>query len=155
MKRKIIIILAILFCIMIIFGIVTSLNINKTKNNSNINMESENKMISNIKVIIDGNIYNAKLEENETAQKLAQMMPMEYNMSELNGNEKYVYLDTTLPTDMYNPKHIKKGDIMLYGDNCLVVFYKSFDTQYSYTKIGYIDNLQELENKNVIIKFEK
>lgn len=43
---------------------------------------------------------------------------------------------------------------MLYGNNCLVVFYKSFNTSYSYTKIGHIDNLSDLGNEDVIIKFE-
>ena len=117
------------------------------------NIESENKMSFNIKAVIDNETYNAKLEENETAQAFMNMLPQEYNMSELNGNEKYIYLDNTFPTNSYNPKHIEKGDIMLYGNNCLVVFYKSFDTSYSYTKIGHIENLQDLENKNVTIKF--
>ena len=119
------------------------------------NIESENKMSFNIKVVIDNETYNAKLEENETAQAFMNMLPQEYNMSELNGNEKYIYLDNTFPTNSYNPKHIEKGDIMLYGNNCLVVFYKSFDTSYSYTKIGHIENLQDLENKNETIKFLK
>ena len=110
-------------------------------------------MSFNIKVVIDNETYNAKLEENETAQTFMNMLPQEYNMSELNGNEKYIYLDNTFPTNSYNPKHIEKGDIMLYGNNCLVVFYKSFDTSYSYTKIGHIENLQDLENKNETIKF--
>ena len=117
------------------------------------NIESENKMSFNIKAVIDNETYNAKLEENETAQAFMNMLPQEYNMNELNGNEKYIYLDNTFPTNSYNPKHIEKGDIMLYGNNCLVVFYKSFDTSYSYTKIGHIENLQDLENKNVTIKF--
>ena len=117
------------------------------------NIESENKMSFNIKAVIDNETYNAKLEENETAQAFMNMLPQEYNMSELNGNEKYIYLDNTFPTNSYNPKHIEKGDIMLYGNNCLVVFYKSFDTSYSYTKIGHIENLQDLENKNETIKF--
>lgn len=50
---------------------------------------------------------------------------------------------------------IKSGDIMLYSNNCLVFFYKSFDTSYSYTKIGHIENFEDLGNKNVTIKFEK
>ena len=44
---------------------------------------------------------------------------------------------------------------MLYGNNCLVIFYKSFDTSYSYTKIGHIDNLDNLGNGSITAKFEK
>ena len=33
-------------------------------------------------------------------------------MNELNGNEKYFYLDTELPTNEINPKHINKGDVI-------------------------------------------
>ena len=44
---------------------------------------------------------------------------------------------------------------MLFGNNCLVIFYESFDTTYSYTKIGHIDNLDNLENGNIKVKFEK
>ena len=131
---------------------------NAVSNESNINLvnnESENKMVSNIKVIVDGKTYNAKIEENETAQSLVNMLPLELNMSELNGNEKYIYLDKTLPTNSYSPKHIEIGDIMLYGNDCLVVFYKSFDTPYSYTKIGHIENFVDLGSKDVVVKFER
>ena len=128
-----------------------SVDLQKEENN----IESESKMNFNINVVIDEKTYNAILEENKTVQSFINMLPQEYNMSELNGNEKYIYLDETLPTNSYNPKHIEKGDIMLYGNNCLVVFYKSFDTSYSYTKIGHIENLPDLEDKNITIKFEK
>ena len=83
------------------------------------------------------------------------MLPVEFNMSELNGNEKYVYMPSSLPTNSSNPKHINAGDVMLYGDNCLVIFYKSFDTSYSYTRIGHIDNLNDLGNGSVTVKFVK
>ena len=76
-------------------------------------------------------------------------------MSELNGNEKYVYMRNSLTTNSLYPKHIEIGDVMLFGDNCLVIFYKSFDTSYSYTKIGHIENLDNLGNDNIIVKFEK
>lgn len=175
MKNKLIVIIVILFCICIICEEIFLLNrngkeeqnkidnlIENTTTNTNQenyintnNIEGENKLISDIQVIINGKKYNAKIEENQTAQSFVKMLPVEYNMSELNGNEKYVYLDNTLTTNSYGPKHIEAGDIMLYGNNCLVVFYKSFETSYSYTKIGHIENLFDLGNGNIVIKFEK
>ena len=116
-------------------------------------MESEEKM-SNIKVIINDQSYDLKLEDNSTVEEFIGLLPQEFSMKELNGNEKYVYMDYSLTTDSYNPIHIVKGDIMLYGNNCLVLFYKSFETSYNYTKIGHIDNLPDLGNENITIKFE-
>jgi hypothetical protein len=43
---------------------------------------------------------------------------------------------------------------MLYGNDCLVIFYKSFNTTYSYTKIGHIDDLPNLGNGSINVKFE-
>ncbi len=47
---------------------------------------------------------------------------------------------------------------MLYGSNTLGIFYESFTTSYSYTKIGTIDNpatlKQSLGNGTVTITFE-
>ena len=82
------------------------------------------------------------------------MLPKEFKMQELNGNEKYIYLDEILPTNPVNPKQINKGDVMLYGNNCLVIFYKTFTTNYSYTLIGHIDNLPDLNKDNLTVKFE-
>lgn len=58
----------------------------------------------------------------------------------------------------YNPRNVKniqKGDVMLYENNCLVIFYKSFTTSYEYTKIGHIDNLEDLTQDNIAAKFVK
>ena len=74
-------------------------------------------------------------------------------MSDLNGNEKYAYLEESLPTNTYSPGHIEAGDVMLYGDNCLVIFYKSFDTNYEYSKIGHIDNISDLGEGSVQVSF--
>ena len=111
--------------------------------------------MSNLKVIISDKTYTLNLENNKTVEEFIDILPQTFNMSELNGNEKYVYMDNSLTTNSYNPKHIEKGDVMLFGDNCLVIFYKSFDTSYSYTKIGHIDNLDNLGNGSITAKFEK
>ncbi len=50
------------------------------------------------------------------------------------------YLDTDLATNAGRPSGIKTGDIMLYGNSCLVLFYESFSTSYGYTSIGHIDD---------------
>ena len=125
--------------------------------NNKVELPKENNDLgvnNQVKVLIDKKGYTINLEDNETTKEFVNMLPLELNMNELNGNEKYIYLDTTLPTNSTNPKRINVGDVMLYGNNCLVIFYKSFDTSYSYTKIGHIDNLPNLGNDSISVKFE-
>ena len=123
-------------------------NINNNKSTNSI------EVIKSVKAIINGIEYTIDLEDNETTRSFINYLPQELKMSELNGNEKYVYLDTSFPTNSSNPKIINAGDVMLYGDNCLVIFYKSFNTSYSYTKIGHINNLSNLGNNNITVRFE-
>ena len=149
MKKTIIVLLIILMtgC---------SFKTNPTVNESISNkVESSSEVITTMKVIIDEKDYTASLENNETTNALLDLLPLDLNMNELNGNEKYFNLDNNLPTNEIYPKHINKGDIMLYGKNCLVIFYESFDTPYSYTKIGHIDNLPNLGSDNISIMITK
>ena len=102
--------------------------------------------------------FRVSLESSDTVTALTEMLPLTLDMSELNGNEKYYYLDTSLPSSPEKVGHISEGDIMLYGDNCLVVFYESFDTSYSYTKIGHISDTSGLADAlgkdDVTVTFE-
>jgi len=169
MKRKILYSAFIVFSVFMIVGCSFKTyednnendNINNVTQEDNISNSKENKnydtneVESSVKVFINDKEYTINLEENETTKAFINLLPFDITMNELNGNEKYIYLDNTLPTNSFNPKHINAGDVMLYGNNCLVIFYKSFDTSYSYTKIGYVDNLPNLGNGNVSVKFEK
>lgn len=164
MKNKII--LGIIICVLIIEVIIfikNPFNSNSKEKRDNVEetiqkenkVDNSNEVIKSVKILIDNKEYIIALEDNETAKEFITILPQEFKMSELNGNEKYVYLDTELKANSSNPKHINAGDVMLYGNNCLVIFYKSFDTTYSYTKIGHIDKLPDLGNGNIIVKIEK
>ena len=144
MNKKILYSLLIIISLFIIIGC-----------NKNIKNHNEDKEIKIMKVIINDKEYTMKLEDNKTVKSFIKLLPKEFNMQELNGNEKYVYLDKDLPINSYNPKKINTGDVMLFGNNCLVLFYKSFNTSYSYTKIGHIDNLDNIDNSDINIKFYK
>lgn len=72
---------------------------------------AENK--NKAEIIIKGHTFVVTLEDNNTAKALYEQMPIEFNMSELNGNEKYCYLDKSLPTAPEKIGKIRTGDIML------------------------------------------
>ncbi len=67
-------------------------------------------------------------------------LPLTLEMDELNGNEKYYYLNEDLPSSSGRVDMIRTGDLMLYGSNCLVSFFETFETRYAYTRIGHIDD---------------
>ena len=89
--------------------------------------------------------FKAAFEDNKTTRALLKKFPVTYTMSELNGNEKYKYLSYELPTNEKQVKKIHAGDIMLYGSDCIVIFYKDFKTSYSYTRLGKITEPSGLE----------
>ena len=80
------------------------------------------------------------LTDNGTARALAAQLPLTLHMEELNGNEKHAKLPTSLPANASRPGMIRHGDLMLYGADTLVVFYSSFNSAYSYTRIGQVDD---------------
>jgi hypothetical protein len=93
----------------------------------------------NIKV--NNTTFTATLEDNNTTKAFIKQLPLTVDMSDLNSNEKYINLDSNLRADVASsPGTINEGDLMLYSDNCLVLFYKTFNTSYSYVKLGHIDN---------------
>ena len=111
-----------------------------------------------IKITVNSQTFTATLLENNSAKAFKEMLPLTNNMTELNGNEKYYDFPNSLPTNTSNPGTIKNGDLMLYGSKTLVLFYKTFSTTYSYTKLGSVDDVTGLATAlgsgNVTVTFE-
>lgn len=82
--------------------------------------------------------------ERAAAKALAERFPLTLTMNELNGNEKYHYMDVGLPTDAQRIGEIHTGDLMLYGSDCVVLFYADFQTAFRYTRLGYLEHPEEL-----------
>lgn len=148
MKKKVLLGILVITIILVVTLIVINL---RDRDNREVNIDAEEEreeedLSMKINLTINGNNFMATLEDNETTRELLNRLPLELNMSELNGNEKYYYFDDRLPTNSYRPSSINKGDIMLYGSDCLVIFYENFNTTYSYTRLGKIDNVDNLKD---------
>ena len=122
------------------------------------NMKETNDSDNIVEITVNGHTFTAVLYDNDTAKAFKAMLPMTITMNELNRNEKYYYFDSSFPTDSTRPGTMKEGDLMLYGSSCLVLFYETFQSSYSYTKIGYIDDTAGLKNAlgsgNVTVTYE-
>ncbi len=121
-------------------------NINNTIIDEQKKVNEGDKEMPVLNIKIGNKNFTATLYDNETTRELIKQMPLTINMSELHGNEKYYYFSQSLPTNSERVGNIKNGDLMLYGADCLVLFYESFSTSYSYTRIGKIDNPSGLAN---------
>lgn len=113
---------------------------------------------NSMKVTIGTVSFTATLATSATAIAFKAMLPLTLNMSDFNNNEKVGSLPGSLTTAASNPGTIHAGDIMLYGSSSLVLFYETFSTSYSYTKIGRIDDVSRLKAAlgagNVTMKIE-
>jgi hypothetical protein len=84
------------------------------------------------------------LADNDAARSFAERLPLSMEMAELNGNEKYSDLTQPLPAAPAKPGIIRAGDLMLYGTRTIVVFYETFRSNYSYTRLGRVENPSHL-----------
>ncbi len=130
----------------LVFGLIACVSddpLNELFPSSNPNLDINNM---SIRIQIGSHTFTATLQDNATAQAFVALLPMTIQMNELNNNEKYYDLANSLPTTASNPGTIRNGDLMVYGSRTLVLFYKTFSTSYSYTRIGSVDDPSGLQS---------
>lgn len=103
--------------------------------------------------------FTITLADSESTRAFAALLPRTLDMSEHNGNEKYARLPQALPVHAGRPGTIRKGDLMLYGADTLVVFYSTFSSPYRYTRLGRVDDpaglAQALGRQGVQVVFSR
>ncbi len=82
---------------------------------------------TSINIIVGGQTFTATLADSETGEAFAALLPLTVTMNELNGNEKYHYLSSSLPTAAYQPGTIHACVLCLYGIHCGVLFYDTLN----------------------------
>ncbi|HSI37007.1 MAG: cyclophilin-like fold protein [Phycisphaerae bacterium] len=103
--------------------------------------QSGNQAMSpKLQVKIGQKTFTATLEDNSATVEFRRMLPLTLDMPDLNANEKHVRLPGPLPTDPFKPGTIRAGDLLLWGDDTLVLFYETFRSPYSYTRLGKLDD---------------
>ena len=109
-------------------------------------VSSQGREENAVKIVIHtgGKSYYAVMEDNAAARAFSEKLPLDVTMTELNGNEKYYKLAGALPSSDQVIGTIHSGDLMLYGGNHVVLFYRDFPTSYRYTRLGRIENPEGL-----------
>ena len=99
-----------------------------------------------IELTVGGRTFTATLADKPAAQQFAALLPVHYRMTERNGNEKYYRTDQSFSTQgQSTPDTIEAGQIMLFQDSYVVVFYKTHpNTGYAYTPLATIDDADGL-----------
>lgn len=145
--------ITILLALSVLIGSTLSCN-----NDNNMEPNDTDAITRELKITIGSSTFKATLLDNPTVTEFKDRLPLTVTMSELNGNEKLYRFSTDLPVNPSNPGTINTGDLMIYGSNTLVLFYQSFSTSYSYTKLGRIENSSGLAEVvgpgNVTVTFE-
>ncbi|TWH56278.1 hypothetical protein DesLBE_0476 [Desulfitobacterium sp. LBE] len=109
-------------------------------------MQTERNAMPGLTLRISNKNFRATLYDNDSTRSLLKKLPLTLTMDELNGNEKFYFFSEKLPSASERVGSIKTGDLMLYGSDCLVLFYESFPTSYSYTRLGTVDDVTGLAN---------
>jgi hypothetical protein len=122
------------------------------------NNDDKSSTTNKITIKVGARTFTATLFDSPTVAALSAMLPLTLEMTELNGNEKYFHFSTDLPVNATKPDAIHAGDLMLWQSNSLVLFYKSFRSSYSYTKLGRLDDVSGLAaavgSGNIKVTFE-
>ncbi len=127
-----------------------------SESEENISKVEEAEVAATMKLKIDGVEVPVTWEENDSVSELTDLKPITIEMSKYGGFEQVGPIGKSITS---NDKKITTsyGDIVLYADDQIVVFYGS--NTWEYTKLGHIDMTKEeltdlLGNKNVTIVLE-
>lgn len=117
---------------------------------TSIKRQGKEEKIDMIKIKVNNNVLEVKLEDNEATKSLVERLKngdISVKANEYGGFEKVGDLGFSLPR---NDTSIttSAGDIVLYQGNQISLFYNS--NSWSYTKLGKVQNVSTKDLKNIL-----
>lgn len=97
-------------------------------------------------MIVNQDAFELELDDNSAAKEFRAMLPLEIDMDDVNGNEKFALLNRHLTRADHSAGQIKEGQVKLWLGNGLVVFYEDFSSSYAYTDLGYLKDVNGLKD---------
>lgn len=110
------------------------------------NPAMNNTIVRTVQLTANNQTFDIQLENNATAQKFFELLPLNMTMQDHLSNEKFAELPTPLPTNDSVIGNIQAGDVLLFQGDTLVVFYENHSSRYRYTRIGKVTNPANLKN---------
>lgn len=89
--------------------------------------------------------FQISLEDNQASREFLDLLPMTIEMAHVNGNEVYYDLGKPFTTSHRPAGQIQVGDLKIWEEAGLVLFYKDFSSSYSYTDLGQVMDAEGLE----------
>lgn len=92
-------------------------------------------------LVVGGRRFPGTLAPGEAGAELASRLPLELDMRELGGNEKYCYTGRPFPGEAEVPERVLSGELWAFSGDCLVLFYEDHANEgYEYVYLGSVDD---------------
>ncbi len=102
--------------------------------------------LPDIQIKLNGKYYKAHTVISYASQNFISNFPLSVQMGDDGTNKKKGCVYFKFDGDSDKPKNIEKGDLLIYGDSCVVIATTDFVGYNQYKKIGHIDNMEDLPN---------
>lgn len=124
----------------------------------NLSASTQGNTMTSIKLTVGQQVFQIEPADTKATQELRALLPLSLEMKDHLSNEKFADLPKSLSRQDQAVGNIQTGDIMLWQGNILVIFYESFRSSYSYTKLGKIRDVNGLKvalgKGNVTVRIE-
>jgi hypothetical protein len=124
-------------------------NVNRGREEVDQNEANSVGELVDMNVKIEGKSYKAKSTSTVTTKTFIENLPLTLQMNDVDGNQKYGCMYYKVANESTKTNKVKKGDILLSGESCVIIAYADFKSINKYVVLGHIDNFDNVPSGSV------